>query len=173
MCCICVGCLTKFLVVRCSAFLFTSAAVASERTGVACYRHVGEDVCSEFLICACKCATYFCRLINNYAVALVIRTSCFKILLFTHCVLRYVVSLVEYDIVGVVVLRKLCFATVKCVRVNLLVHQILLSNLSSCFHVFHFDDIHSAVVKVCVMLAVLYVTNNCISLTSDFVLFKY
>jgi len=77
--CVCVGCLAKFLFARCCAFLFTSAAVASERTRVACCRHVGEDVvCTEFLICACKCATYFCRLINNYAVAVMRRTSRFQ-----------------------------------------------------------------------------------------------
>lgn len=88
--CICVGCLTKSLFARCCAFLFTSAAVALERTRVACYRHVSEDVvCTEFLICACKCATYFCRLINNYTVAVMIRTSCFQSLTlqFTNCVL--------------------------------------------------------------------------------------
>lgn len=76
--CVCVGRLTKFLFARCCAFLFTSVAVALERTRVACYRHFDEDVCTEFLICACKCATYFCRLINNYTVAVMIRTSCFQ-----------------------------------------------------------------------------------------------
>jgi len=77
--CICVGCLTKFRFARCCAFLFTSAAVALERTRVACYhRHVDEDVCTEFLIRACKCATYSCLLISNYTVAVMIRTSCFQ-----------------------------------------------------------------------------------------------
>jgi hypothetical protein len=76
--CVCDGCLTKFLFARHCAFLFTSAAVALERIRVACCRHVGEDdVCTVFNMCL-QMWTYFFRLINDYTVAVMIRTSCFQ-----------------------------------------------------------------------------------------------
>lgn len=120
--CICVGCLTKSLFARCCAFLFTSAAEALERTRVACYRHVGEDVvCIEVLICACKCATCFCRLISNYTVAVMIRTSCFQSLtvyelcVVIHCFVGSIRRCWRWCSQEVLLYYR------KCVRVNILV----------------------------------------------------